>query len=231
VTRVYDWLIGGATQAALHYTTAGSIIPILDSIKVLGVILDSNLTLKQHTLALCHNIHYHSHALRHIRLVLSIPMASSVAAAIVQSGLDYASSLLNGTSTTNTHKLQCTQNTLSRIVLSNSPYRHLSADLRFAHLHWLLVDMHIKFKIAKLTSKFFLLASLHTFITFSSHTYRYVASAQPTNNCCTFLPSEPTSASGLSDMLPYSVERYSTYHPGIRHIKYFQKTPQVSPFQ
>jgi len=53
--------------------------------------------------------------------------------------------------TTNIHKLQCTQNTLSRIVLSNSPY--LPADSRLAHLHWLPVDMHIKFKIATLTYK------------------------------------------------------------------------------
>jgi len=49
--------------------------------------------------------------------------------------------------------LQCTQNTLSRIVLSNSPYRHLLADSRLAHLHWLPVDMRIKFKIATLTYK------------------------------------------------------------------------------
>jgi len=96
---------------------AGSIIPLSDSIKVLGVILDTNLTLKQHTLALCRNIHNDSRALRHIRPVLSIPMASSVVTAIQQSRLDYANSLLYGTSTTNIHKLQCTQNTLSRIVL------------------------------------------------------------------------------------------------------------------
>jgi len=31
------------------------------------------------------------------------------------------------------------------------PYRHLSADSHLAHLHWLPVDMHIKFKIATLT--------------------------------------------------------------------------------
>ena len=43
--------------------------------------------------------------------------------------------------------------TLSRIVLSNSPYRHLPADSRLAHLHWLPVDMRIKFKIATLTYK------------------------------------------------------------------------------
>jgi len=67
--------------------------------------------------------------------------------------LDYANSLLYGTSATNIHKLQCAQNTLSRIVLSNSPYRHLSVNSRLAHLHWLPVDMRIKFKIATLTYK------------------------------------------------------------------------------
>jgi len=94
-------------------TIAGSTIPISDSIKVLGVILDTSLTLKQHTLALCRNIHYHSRALRHIRPVLSISVASSVAAVVVQSRLDYANSLLYGTSAINIHKLQCAQNTLS----------------------------------------------------------------------------------------------------------------------
>jgi len=80
-------------------------------------------------------------------------MASSVSAAIVQTRLDYANSLLYGTSTINIHKLQCAQNTLSRIVLSNSPYRRLSADSRLVHLHGLTVDMRIKFKIATLTYK------------------------------------------------------------------------------
>jgi len=76
-------------------------------------------------LALCRNIHYHSRALRHIRLVLSIPVASSVVAAIVQSRLDYVNSLLYGTSTINIHKLQCTQNTLLncsfKLPISPSP--------------------------------------------------------------------------------------------------------------
>ena len=44
--------------------------------------------------------------------------------------------------------------------------------------------------------------SFQTSSVFSSHTHRYVASAKLASNCCTFLPSKPTSASGLSDMLP-----------------------------
>jgi len=43
--------------------------------------------------------------------------------------------------------------TLSWIVLSNSTYRHLSSNLCLAHLHWLPVNMRIKFKIATLTYK------------------------------------------------------------------------------
>jgi len=77
-------------------------------------------------------------------------MASSVAAAIVQSRVNYANSLLYGTLTTNIYSMH---KTLSRIVPSNSPYYHLSADSRLAQLHWLPLDMRIKFKIATLTYK------------------------------------------------------------------------------
>ena len=45
------------------------------------------------------------------------------------------------------------QNTLSQTVVSNSPYCHLPADSRLAHLHWLPIDICINFKIATLTYK------------------------------------------------------------------------------
>jgi len=44
-------------------------------------------------------------------------MAATVAASVVQSRLDYANALLYGTPASNVHKLQCAQNSLSRVVL------------------------------------------------------------------------------------------------------------------
>jgi len=48
------------------------------------------------------------------------------------------------------HKLQCAQNSLSRVVL---PLHHGLSSSRLSHLHWLLVHRRIQFKIALITYK------------------------------------------------------------------------------
>ena len=99
-------------------TIAGSQIPFSDNIKTLGVTLDANLALNQHVSSLCKSMHFHTRALRHIRPALSDCLATTLGTSLVQSRLDYANSLVHGTSAANVHKLQCTQNSLSRVVLS-----------------------------------------------------------------------------------------------------------------
>jgi len=61
--------------------------------------------------------------------------------------LDYANALLYGTPASNIHKLQCGQNSLSRVVLPHHPG---SASSRLSHLHWLPVHRRIQYKIALL---------------------------------------------------------------------------------
>ena len=56
----------------------------------------------------------------------------------------------------------------------------------------------------------------------SPHLVVFVAHSSPQNQL------QPA---GFPTCCSYSVEQYSTYYPGIRHTKYFQKTPQVPPFQ
>ena len=85
--------------------------------------LDANLTLNQHVSSLCKSLHFHTRALRHIRPALSDCMATTLATSIVQSRLDYANSLLHGTSAANIYKLQCAQNS-SRVVLSRRHREH-----------------------------------------------------------------------------------------------------------
>jgi len=130
---------------------AGSIVPTSDKIKTLGVTLDSHLNLNSHTSAICKSAFYHIRALRHIRSTLTDDMAKAVAVSLVQSRLDYANSILYGTSKTNLNKLQHVQNTLARIVL-NKPARHPSEGL-LSQLHWLPIEHRIKFKLATLTYK------------------------------------------------------------------------------
>ena len=80
-------------------TIADSQIPFSDNIKTLGVTLDANLTLNQHVSSLCKSMHFHTRALRHIRRTLS---DCTLATSLVQSRLDYANSLLHGTSAKHT---------------------------------------------------------------------------------------------------------------------------------
>ena len=80
---------------------------------------------------------------------LTQDMAKSVAVSLVGSRLDYANSLLYGTSQGNLHKLQRIQNTLAKLVCPG--HTHSSDVLRI--LHWLSVRQRIDFKIATLTFK------------------------------------------------------------------------------
>jgi hypothetical protein len=77
-------------------------------------------------------------------------MAMSVAVAIVQSRLDYANSILYGTSAYNINKLQRVQNAAAHIVLG---YPNTSSSDQLLELHWLPIYKRVHFKIASLTYK------------------------------------------------------------------------------
>ena len=83
----------------------------------MGVILDSHLTLNQHISSIGKS---YFHLLCHIRSMLTEDMVKSIAVAFVSSRLDYANSVLFGTSTTNRYKIQRVQNNLAEIVLNDS---------------------------------------------------------------------------------------------------------------
>jgi len=127
---------------------SGSVIPISNTVKTLGVTLDSHLSLNHHVSLLCKSAYFHIRAFRHIRSVLSDDIAKSVAVSLVSSSLDYANSLLFGISASNLHKLQRVQNTLAKIVVNNSAITSATA---LQQLHWLPIKQRIHFKIATVT--------------------------------------------------------------------------------
>ena len=89
----------------------------------------------------------------HIRPALSGCIATILATSLVQSRLDYVNSLLHGTYAANIHKLQCAQNSLSRVVLCGGHREQLSASMRLSNLNWLPVRKRIDFKLALTTYK------------------------------------------------------------------------------
>jgi len=50
---------------------AGSRIPLANHIKIIGIILDKNLSMYDHVNAVCKSVRYHVRALRHIRSSMS----------------------------------------------------------------------------------------------------------------------------------------------------------------
>ena len=79
-------------------SVAGVSINTTDSIKNLGVFLDSGLTFNKHVVKVCQSSYFHILARRRIRGSLSPEFANTVACAIVGARLDYCNSILYGTS-------------------------------------------------------------------------------------------------------------------------------------
>ena len=96
--------------------------------------------------------------MRDLTRVLTDDATVLAANALVSSRLDYCNSLFRNLSTFNMHKLQCTQNTLRRIVRNCNRYSGASHILK--KLHWLPVEFRCIFKTATLVYKF--LHSGHT---------------------------------------------------------------------
>jgi len=203
---------------------SASTIEISETIKILGVTLDKHLTFKQHTQSLCRNIHFHTRALRHIRPVLTDSMAATVAASVVQSRLDYANALLHGTLASNIHKLQCAQNSLSRVVL---PHHSGSASSRLSHLHWLPVRRRIQYKIALLTHKS-LLTNQPPYLRNLLHVYHPSRCLRSSNQNLLCTPSCTTnfsrrsfsfSAPTIWNELPAAIREANTLNTFKRHLK------------
>jgi len=105
---------------------------------------------------------------------LQLPSSVNLATSLVQSRLDYANSILNGTSAANIHKLVCTKLLVSCRTLCRHR-NHLLASMQLSNLHWLPFRKRIDFKLA-LTS------------------YKILSTHQPVYPSSLLSPHEPTRA-------------------------------------
>ena len=147
-------LVSSANQLKLYdrshpINVAKTSIVMKDTVKILGVTLDSQLSFDSHVTAVSQSCNFHIRALRHIRPMLSVASANQLACSIVASRLDYCNSLLVNTSKHNIDRLQRLQNKLARIVCG-APARATALPL-LHNLHWLPIDQRITYKICTLT--------------------------------------------------------------------------------
>jgi len=133
-------------------TRSPSLTPTLSSkLKSLGVIFDSRLSFDTHVAMVCKTCNYHIWTLRHIRRLLPLDVARTLAYSVVGARLDYCNSVLYGAPTSSIQKLQRVQNSLARAVLQQPRMSHARPLLR--SLHWLPVSQRIEFKVAALMYK------------------------------------------------------------------------------
>ena len=152
-----EYLIIGTPQQRSKITSSsitfsGNQLKPSNSCRNLGVIFDSELSLKKHISSVCRASYLQIRQIRQIRSSLDIRSTTLLANSLVSSRLDYCNSLFYELPDSSLHRLQRIQNSLARAVLpSTKRSDHISPVLR--KLHWLPIKQRIAFKIASLTFK------------------------------------------------------------------------------
>ena len=134
-----------------NFSMSGSVIKITDTIKSLGVHIDSRLTFEKRVSEICRASYSNIKALKKLRSSLDQETAKTVACAIVSARLDYCNSVLYGTTVKNLSKLQRVQNSLARVVTGCRRSDHITPVLK--DLHWLPIRERIHYKISCMTYK------------------------------------------------------------------------------
>jgi len=126
---------------------------VADDIKVglLRVLLDRRLTFDTHVSAVARSCNYNAQAIRHIRHLLTMDLAQTLACSRILCRIDYCNVVLHGAPFGTIHKLQRVQNNVTRIVHQAPRQSHAYPLLK--KLHWLPVEQHISYKLALLTFK------------------------------------------------------------------------------
>lgn len=135
----------------LNLQLEGYKVSFSSTIKDLGVILDSNLTFKNHISHVTKTAFFHLRNIAKLRNMLSISDAEKLVHAFMTSRLDYCNALFAGCPASSINKLQLVQNAAARVLTRSRKYDHITPIL--SSLHWLPVKFRIEFKILLLTYK------------------------------------------------------------------------------
>ena len=121
------------------------------SARNLGFIYDEHLTFSDHISSLSKSCYSHIRQLRCIRPYLDSKTASTIAASIVHSKLDYCNSLYYNLPKSQINRLQQIRNCLARTVVKVPKSSLVTTILR--SLHWLKINERIEYKLLSLTDK------------------------------------------------------------------------------
>ena len=124
----------------------GSPISVSKVAKNLGVYIDSNLSFEIHVNNTLKNIYMVLKKIYNIRNLINQDVAALLARSLILPKIDYCNSLLANTNKLTIKRLQVAQNDAARLVFRKSRFNSSASDL-LNKLHWLPVEMRIKYKI------------------------------------------------------------------------------------
>ena len=95
--------------------------------------------------SICQSVNFHLRSINLVSDSLTDEATVMLVHALITSKLDYCNSLLHGLPDKLIYRLQRLQNIAARIVSRTSKFEHITPVMY--ELHWLLVEMRIRFKL------------------------------------------------------------------------------------
>jgi len=119
-------------------------------VRVLGVIMSSDLSLEKHVSVISATCFFHLRQIRCVRQSLDVGSAKTLVQAFVASRVDYCNAVLAESPRVMTDKLQRVMNSTARVVTNTRKYDSGLSRLMHDELHWLDVADRVRFKLAVL---------------------------------------------------------------------------------
>ena len=128
------------------FIVAGVSIAPVESVRLLGVHIDSELTMSSHVSRTISSCFYQLRRMKSIRRSLPMDAAKSVINAFVISRIDYCNGLYAGIAQKQCDRLQSVLNASARFLHGGSKFDHTTPLLR-DKLHWLKFRQRIAYKL------------------------------------------------------------------------------------
>ena len=127
-------------------------ITLSDSVKNLGVTLDSTLSMQNYIRQTAQSCYYQLRRISSVRKFLSTDTTAKLVTSLILSRLDYCNALLSGLPASSIHSLQRIQNCAARLVFKKKKKSdHVTPLLQ--SLHWLPIPQRIRYKLSCLCYK------------------------------------------------------------------------------
>lgn len=124
---------------------SGNDIPLSNSCRNLGVMLDSQMSMSNQITSICKSVRYQLRNIGFIRKYLTRSATEKLVHSLISTRLDFGNGLLYNLPNSQIAQLQKLQNAAARIVSLSSKRSHITPILQ--NLHWLPVKERIIFKI------------------------------------------------------------------------------------